>query len=35
MINSGKNRNVAVTAIARELACFVCGMMQEYIHGAA
>lgn len=27
MINSGKNRNVAVTAIARKLACFVCGMM--------
>lgn len=35
MINSGKNRNVVVTAIARELACFICGMMQGYTQEAA
>ena len=27
MIRNGKKRNVAVTAIARELACFIWGMM--------
>jgi hypothetical protein len=27
MIRSGKKKNVAVTAVARELACFVWGMM--------
>lgn len=35
MINAGKNRNVVVTAIARELACFICGMMQGYAREAA
>lgn len=35
MINLGKNRNAAVTAIARELACFICGMMQGYTKEAA
>lgn len=30
MMRSGKNRNTAVTAVARELACFLCGMMLEY-----
>lgn len=29
MILKGKNRNVAVTAVARELACFVWGMMNS------
>ena len=29
----GKKRNVAVAAVARELACFVWGMMTENIHG--
>jgi len=29
LIRKGKNRNKAVTAIARELACFVWGMMTE------
>ena len=33
LIRHGKKRNIAVTAIARELACFVCGMMTEHIHG--
>jgi hypothetical protein len=27
MIRSGKKKNVAVTAVARELACFIWGMM--------
>ena len=31
MIHKGKQRNVAVTAIARELACFVWGMMTDHI----
>jgi len=31
----GKKRNVAVAAVARELACFVWGMMTENIHGNA
>ena len=30
-IRHGKKRNVAVAAIARELACFVWGMMTENI----
>ena len=29
----GKKRNIAVAAVARELACFVWGMMTENIHG--
>ena len=29
MIRSGKKKNVAVTAIARELACFIWGMMTD------
>jgi transposase len=29
----GKKRNVAVAAVARELACFVWGMMTDNIHG--
>lgn len=28
-LNKGVNRNVATTAIARELACFIWGMMTE------
>ncbi len=31
MIRHGKKRNVAVTAVARELACFRWGMMTENI----
>jgi len=31
----GKKRNVAVAAVARELACFVWGMMTDNIHGNA
>ena len=31
MIRHGKKRNVAVTAVARELACFIWGMMTENI----
>ena len=31
----GKKRNVAVAAVARELACFVWGMMIDNIHGNA
>ncbi len=31
MIRHGKKKNIAVTAIARELACFVWGMMTENI----
>ena len=31
----GKKRNVAIAAIARELACFVWGMMTDNIHGNA
>ena len=30
-LNKGKKRNVAVTAIARELACFIWGMMTDNI----
>ena len=30
-IRHGKKRNVAVAAIARELACFVWGMMTDHI----
>ena len=32
MIRSGKSRNVAVAAIARELACFIWGIMTGNIH---
>ena len=31
----GKKRNVAIAAIARELACFVWGMMTDNIYGSA
>lgn len=31
LINNGKQRNVAVTAIARELACFIWGMMTNHL----
>ena len=31
MIRHGKKKNVAVTAIARDLACFVWGMMTDNI----
>ena len=31
LIRQGKARNVAVAAIARELACFVWGMMTDNI----
>lgn len=31
MMNSGKNRNIAVTACARELACFIWGMATNHI----
>lgn len=36
-INRGKKRNVIVTAVARELACFIWGMMTDHIYqeGAA
>ena len=30
MIHKKKNRNVAVTAVARELACFIWGMMTNH-----
>ena len=30
-LNKGVNRNVATTAIARELACFIWGMMTEHV----
>lgn len=30
-LNKGINRNVAITAIARELACFIWGMMTEHV----
>lgn len=30
-MNSGKNRNIAVTACARELACFIWGMATNHI----
>ena len=33
LTNHGKKRNIAVTAVARELACFVWGMMTDHIHG--
>lgn len=35
MIQRGKNRNVAVTAVSRELACFIWGMMTENIREVA
>ena len=35
LIRHGKKRNVAVTAIARELACFIWGMMTDNIEGKA
>ena len=35
LIRHGKKRNVAVAAVARELACFVWGMMTDHIHGNA
>ena len=31
MIRHGKKKNVAVTAVARELACFIWGMMTDHI----
>ena len=31
LIRKGKKKNVAVTAVARELACYVWGMMTENI----
>ena len=31
MLNKGKQRNVAVTAVARELACFIWGMITDNI----
>ena len=31
MIFNGKKHNVAVTAIARELSCFIWGMMNDVI----
>ncbi len=31
MIRHGKKKNVAVTAVARELACFIWGMMTDNI----
>lgn len=34
MISKGKNRNVAVAAVARELCCFVCGMIKDYTPAA-
>lgn len=30
-LKKGVNRNVATTAIARELACFIWGMMTEHV----
>jgi hypothetical protein len=35
MIRHGKKKNVAVAAVARELACFVWGMMTGNIHPAS
>lgn len=35
LIRHGKKRNVAVAAVARELACFVWGMMTDNIYGNA
>lgn len=35
LIRHGKKRNIAVAAIARELACFVWGMMTENIEEKA
>lgn len=35
LIRHGKKRNVAVAAVARELACFVWGMMTDSIYGNA
>ena len=35
LIHRGKKRNIAVTAVARELACFVWGMMTDDIYGNA
>lgn len=35
LIRHGKKRNVVIAAIARELACFVWGMMTDNIHGNA
>ena len=35
MIQHGKSRNVAVTAVARELGCFICGMMKDFSPAAA
>lgn len=32
MIRHGKSKNVAVTAVARELACFIWGMVTDNIH---
>lgn len=34
MIRHGKKRNIAVTAVARELACFIWGMMTDNIDTA-
>ena len=31
MMNSGKNRNTAITACAREMACFIWGMATGHI----
>ena len=33
LIHRGKKRNVAVAAVARELACFIWGMMNDDIYG--
>ena len=35
MIQPGKSRNVAVTAVARELSCFICGRMKDFAPAAA
>ena len=35
LIRHGKKRNIAVTAVARELACFVWGMMTDNISKTA
>jgi transposase len=35
LIHRGKKRNIAVAAVARELACFVWGMMTNDIQGNA
>lgn len=34
MVHNGKNRNVAVAAVARGLCCFVCGMIKDYTPAA-